>query len=402
VALIGTLKRIIKKYIKGEKMTKKQQEKEMTREERIENFCVDENEVRRDEEISLSGKYRLLIRYYKTKEGCWNYSRGTVYRISDKKEICDIKRNYSSFTHSFIEKNNQEWLITGRSYMSQTIINLDTGEEFEPGGDQYNGFAFCWINTHLSPDENTLVVEGCHWACPYEYRFFDFTDPSKGWSALSTEECIYADDKRPTFEENGDIVCYQTDKIYLPLGKFENEMSIKELEVISDDDFDDDDNWEEVENVRITLRRSGDTMKIVDKWISESERKRIEQRRIANENFEKWMKEFKLNDPLYLEYKELLENYKLPAEKYEAHGITYDGWCPDFKKRETRWCRRIVKHEGDKGYTVDLSWAVETGPIKLRIFKDGKTSESKFYEHSVDGMRQAFNFARELSTRNTH
>ena len=36
------------------------------------------------------------------------------------------------------------------------------------------------VAAYLSPDGHTLAVDGCHWACPYEYRFFDFTDPARG------------------------------------------------------------------------------------------------------------------------------------------------------------------------------------------------------------------------------
>jgi hypothetical protein len=387
-------------------------EKKMTNEERMESYCVDANEANRREKLSPSGRYRLLIRYYSTKKGCWNYSRGTVYRISDDKEICDIKRNYSTFHNSFVSKNDQEYLITGRSYMSQTIVNLDTGEVFEPDGNQHDGMAFCWARAALSPDGNTLLVDGCHWACPYEYRFFDFTDPSKGWKRLDLEpkdEYLYADDgKEPVFNEDGTFMCYQTRKFFLPLGKFEDDITEEEFDEICADpersaEYDDEDEkWTDVVCIRYTLERQGDIIKVVDKWISEAEQETIKQRKIGREKYEKWLKEFRANDPLYLKYQELLKKYELPAEKYESHGVTHKDWCPDFDKREKRWCRRIVKRDENKDnkqpYTVDLEWAVDTGPIKLQIYKDGSKHEDKFFEHSADEMEKAFNYAKGLIT----
>jgi hypothetical protein len=83
-------------------------------------------------------------------------------------------------------KNDQEWLITGRSYMGQTIVNLDTAQEYNDPKhpDKYEGHEFCWADAQLSLDGNVLIVEGCHWAAPYEKVEYDFTDPSKGWPLI--------------------------------------------------------------------------------------------------------------------------------------------------------------------------------------------------------------------------
>jgi hypothetical protein len=44
--------------------------------------------------------------------------------------------------------------------------------------DETDGHHFIWTGCALSPDENRLVVTGCHWACPYEGRVFDVSaDP---------------------------------------------------------------------------------------------------------------------------------------------------------------------------------------------------------------------------------
>lgn len=375
------------------------------------DYYIEENLRKTEEDITPSGRFKLVRRWYSTKKGCWNYSRGTVYRISDGKEICDIKRNYSSFHHSFIMKDGQEWLITGRSYMSQTLINLDTGEEFEPEGDQYNGQAFCWSGARLSPDGNVLLVEGCHWACPYEYRFYDFSDPAKGWPEIQIYENdkligLYSDEgKEPDFNKDGTVTAYESREYFKPWDKCEWDMTDEEEDRAFEDHWPDD-AWEHRVEVKKTLRREGDRFILIDTWMTEKEKER---RRRNEENRKKWEenhKKWKATDPLYLKYKEMIKKYSdLPAEDYMSRGITHKDWCPHFDKKETRWCHRIVKRDyhnerddeySKQGYTVELEWAQDTGPIKLEIYKEGKHFEDKFFEHSPEEMERAFEYVSKL------
>ena len=378
-----------------------------TRQQQTEEYFTDENEVmdRRTEKVTPSGRHKLITRYYSTRKGCWNYSRGTFYRISDGKEICDIKRNYSSFYHSFLTKNNQEWVVTGRSYMSQTIINLDTGEIFEPEGDQYNGGAFCWIGATLLSDERTLMVEGCVWACPYEYRFYDFSDPSKGWPELKLWEndketylCILHGDypKDPDFNQDGTITIFETSDFYLPLGKYDNDIELEELEALPRGEMDKIENWRVDINKKITLQRQEDKMVITNTWVSPEEQERERRRAEVNERWKAWRKKFTTTDPLYLRYLERLKDPDLTPETYEGTGVTYLGWAPGFDKKERRWCRRILKSADDQPYTVDLGWAVETGPIKLTIYKDGNSHDEKYFSHSAEAMNEAFDYTLSL------
>src|SRR5688500_4536509 len=182
----------------------------------VAQFFTEENlEGEPKDIISPSGRFRLTIRFYRTAPGRWSYSRGTVTRIRDGAPVCDIQRNFGVFHHSFVTKDGREYLITGRSYMSQTIVDLDRGQEFEPTGDHYNGGAFCWARCYLSPDGNTLAVDGCFWACPYEYRFFDFSDPSNGWASLpivgveTIEDPI--DKREPQWLDTSTFECFHWD-----------------------------------------------------------------------------------------------------------------------------------------------------------------------------------------------
>ena len=114
-------------------------------------------------------------------------------------------------------------------------------------------------------------------------------------------------------------------------------MSAEELQKISKEYEDKEENWGQIVSVKTTLKREGSQVKIVDRWISPEEQERIKKSRAAREKFEQWMAEFKKSDPLYLKFKELCNSPNLSPESYESHGQTYAGWCPDFKETETRW-----------------------------------------------------------------
>jgi hypothetical protein len=324
----------------------------MNREERrqVEELFRDENERESAEELSPSGRYRLLLRGYETRPNAWSYSRGTVYRVSDGGQICDIKRNFSLFHHTFVTKDGQEWLIAGRSYMSQTIVNLETGAEYEPGGDHYDGGAFCWAQCYLSPDGRTLAVDGCIWACPYEYRFFDFTDPSRGWPELPVEPdegYIPSGEKAPVWLSGDTFECYE-----LNAGA-----------VVA----------------RTRLARRGDRMVVVERWIDDAERHRREEETRAEEEEDAWRERFQAEDPIYRKAVELVARYALPDDG-SLGWSAYGG-----PRRLTKYFRRREPRA-----SADLIWFVERGPIQVRLYDtEGKLAGELEFEHSEAGMARA-------------
>ncbi len=129
---------------------------------------------------SPSGRYFLRITEYTAGPGSWNYSRGVVFREGDSDAVVDLKRNYGMFWHAWVQLRGREYLLCGEDYQGYNVIDLDAGTNtltFPP--DAYKGKGFCWAAAYPSPDGETLAVEGCYWACPYEVVFIDFTDPSK-------------------------------------------------------------------------------------------------------------------------------------------------------------------------------------------------------------------------------
>ena len=314
------------------------QDKNQKNRTHIEEFINPKNQKEETkEELSPSGRYRLLIRWYATKEGCWNYSRGTVTRVSDDLEVCDIVRNYSSFHHSFVTKGDVEYLITGRSYMSQTIVNLETGKDMEPQDYHYNGMGFCWAEATLSPDGNILVVDGCHWACPYEFRFYDFSDPEgQGWPEINVTDngegtCLYSDDEKPVFHEDGSITVCETAQIYTPTGQREDAITMEQLDEYGDA-YDDESNFDRETDVKLTLKRVGNEFVVTDAWKSEYRQARDKRQAEYEAKRKAEMKHWQDTDATLAKLKELLEK----DPDLELKGV---GWIGSSQK---------AREEGEK------------------------------------------------------
>jgi len=331
-------------------------------------MCRDEIKTNEKCYESPSKKYKLVITWHKTGENSWNYTKGKIYKNDEL--ITEILRNYSSFPFLFIEGHQKgDFLVCGEDYQGQTIVELSTGKyrsNSSNGADE--GYGFCWAEYKFDEKSNILTVCGCHWACPYEFRFFDFSDPMSGWQEIELDEtvneAIYEDNEWPLIDGET-IKTFNTNE--------EN-----------------DENDEQTKQSIKTFKRENNKLILIDEWMSDSEKERRKHLEKTNHEFEFWKNEFRSSDPLYLVYKSKLKEKWLNPSGHESIGITYDGWCQNFKKQERRWCRRI--HE-DEHNTFDLEWAVESGPVKLVVYKDGKHIEDKFFDHTPDGINKAFDSA---------
>jgi hypothetical protein len=309
---------------------------------------IDGGEERVDERaevLSPSGRYRLVIRSVHIPPH-YDYTRGTVTRVADGVEICDIKRNHFVFHHAFVTKDGREYLIAGHSYMSQSVVDLDAGTVYEPPGDHYDSSAFCWVLARLSPDGTTLAVDGCHWACPYEYRFYDFTDPARGWPAVPVaggDVIDVVDGRPPVWIDGATFECYQTRPG--PDGT---------LEVA----------------VRTRLRRDGHTMVVVERELSDGERARVAAEAARTAELDAWWSAFSTADPMYLAM----------AAAIRAHQLPDDGGVPAE--------RRIVKffRRAEPRASADLIWDVDARVAVRTYGADGRLGPETEFPHSVDGI----------------
>lgn len=353
-----------------------------------------ENAGKSTEHLSPSGRYKLVVTSYSTGEKTWNYTEGKVYRQDSDTPIGSIRRNYSRFPYLFVEDHadGHDYLIGGEEYQGQTILQLTTGEKRNLLPEEAKqGHGFCWASYEYNTDTKILMVDGCHWACPYEYRFFDFADPMNGWPRLEYEgmgedpdNWVDADDKKPTFEADGTIITYKT-----KYGSPDDE-----------DDYSEEDDHGNKRPQRVVATRTWkrDGLKLVEvaSWMSDDEKKYRADQEEASRRWEEWLDNFRKTDPLYLEARRLINEKPFDPKSYMSIGFTYEKWCPDFKGNERRVCHRLLQSKSPQ-VTVDLEWAHETGPVKLVIYKDGKHVEDKFFmEHSVASIQAAFAYARGL------
>jgi len=165
------------------------------------------------------GSYELEITPY-DKTGGFMFSRGVVSRNSEA--ISTVHRNYGAFPFHFItnHKNGHHYLVCGEDYQGQTIIELDTGRRWDLfDEDGHKGWGFCWASYTFRDDLNIMVVNGCRWAWPYEYRLYDFSDPPNmrhidvvfDNEEIECEYLEYFDSSMPpSFEPDKVVRFYQT------------------------------------------------------------------------------------------------------------------------------------------------------------------------------------------------
>ena len=197
---------------------------------KIEDFCIPENLLSINEYHSPSGKYSLLVSTYKTKEGCWNCTKGDVIYYGDV--IFSIYRNYSNFPFMFVEDhpNNTDYLVCSESYTTSTVVDLKSRNVNRCAYDSM----FCPRSWKISPNKQTIVVNGCYWACEDQIKIFDFTNPMEPWYQIGLSESI--PNSRgysfvSEFLDDDTIVCSSQELEYaVPLGRFIDDLSQEELE----------------------------------------------------------------------------------------------------------------------------------------------------------------------------
>lgn len=365
--------------------------------ESTDEFFTDDHMLDRPPMIypSPSGRFRLEVRTYRTKPNCWCYSRGTVIRVADGAVVADVRRNYSNFHHSFVTKDGREHLIAGRSYMGQTIVDLERGHEWSDPKhpDGYDGMEFCWAASMLSPDGRTLLVDGCHWACPYEYRFYDLTDPAQGWPALPIRDAagheapwLPAEDRRPPeLRDDGTIVCFETARRFTPLGRVEDDIG-KDLRATVDEAlWKDPASWEIVVDRRVTLAREPDHMRIVDDWRSDDrlrrDRAQAEADAAEEAMHEAWMRR--------------CTALPLVRAALTAHYLEHSLWITTPVGENAGKPGSFTLHvtTDRSGVTARVSLHVDEGPLEVSLARTGADGAYVQEHHALprdeDGARQA-------------
>jgi hypothetical protein len=377
--------------------------------------------------FSPSDRYQLQIRSYQTKEGCWSYTRGTVTRISDGQEICDLVRNYSDFLHTFVCKGDREYLITGEKYTSQTVVNLETGEVMQAVPDDIEAedknLGFCWASV-TSVGEDLLFVEGCYWAASYEFRFYDFSDPEKNrWPHLPViteqeyekhkealargelpEDLIYnqeflpADATPPVFED-GRIIVRETEAVYKPTGQREYSISCEELDSIDEDEYEKESNWKRVADVERVLERRGPALVITREWKSDHRKDAEARQKAYQEKQDAELRHFQETDTFLPVARRVLEQ----SPVFELGGVGFMGSSQKAREEGEKnhwffslWVRQI-NDEKRSNPECHVQWGTVNGDfLTLSInHYQIKHYEKKEFSKSEQGMLDLLSYLAE-------
>lgn len=137
--------------------------------------------------------------------------------------LLDLTTHYLTFVLFYTYKNN-DWVILSKKDGKQIFINLDSQKQYDTSLmegrykkeiSEERSAKYCyendfiWCEVFLFGD--LLAVEGCIWACPYEFIFYDISELSKGpiYIPIKKEDGIWLSDPDSSkiFEnENGKII----------------------------------------------------------------------------------------------------------------------------------------------------------------------------------------------------
>ncbi|USE35641.1 hypothetical protein [Endozoicomonas sp. SCSIO W0465] len=186
----------------------------------------------------LDEKYQLESGRYINSD--WSYSHVKITKCTDGKVLVNLLRDFLDPLHRHFRCRDQDWILTGHTYLSPVLVNLTTGNTYEQGGDHYFSWNFLWQAARASLDGNTLAVLGLFWGgYPEEIRFYDFSNPDQGFRPIQSKRYLW-----PTRDGYHGWPTWQATEIGDSVGTFYMQK----------------DNSEDAPVYSVTVRRAGDRM----------------------------------------------------------------------------------------------------------------------------------------------
>lgn len=354
-------------------------------------FILHENKISESEFFSPSKKYKLLISEYKTKENSWNYTQGVIIRVATNITIAKINRNYSQFNYSFLTKGDTEWLQVGESYMAQTFVNLETGQIFDNleklklTKQFQQGLSFCWDKSWLSPDGNTLAVDGCYWAHEFEFQFFDFTDPATGWPEIKYTgniELIYNCALKPHWNPDNTFSIFNGTE-HIKYGDNYIDITLDEdYDKIPDEIKNIESNLVTLQDEEIILRRDNNQIIISSHTMNQKTQAWRQQSQEYQKQIELENNKLKQDSQIYQKLSELLGN---SYNKFEFFNYPNNIKCFDINLENYNWWKED-KPEPHK--SCNICWGISEGPIQLYFEIKKNRVKELTYPQSLESLPQ--------------
>jgi len=269
--------------------------------------------------------------------------------------------------------------------MSQTFVNLDTGDIYD-STDQLKstkeykgGLSFCWARSQISPDGNTLVVSGCIWGGPYEYKFYDFTDPSTGWPELETDDFYYEDGhKKSEWSEDGYFNIYESTE-YINYNGQKFDTWSEEYFNMPNEDITEDKYVYETEQKRV-VKREHNKIVTVSLWKSDKRIDEETEREKAEKENKRLREQMENDNELYQKIKKNLQ--QPPYHIYGGYMNPYFRlYIANFKSDD------LTTNELKK--QCEIVWHLTNGPIVMKFWICGKGNiKEKEYLHELNSITE--------------
>ena len=121
--------------------------------------------------------YRIEWEHYRQNKPNhdWVATRVKVFDNRSSEVLFEFFKDDSHTFHTWMNLNETDYLVCAEILCGgQTVIDL-TNRKMASYADGTDGFI--WAQFFPSPDSKTLAVVGCFWACPYEIKIYDFSEP---------------------------------------------------------------------------------------------------------------------------------------------------------------------------------------------------------------------------------
>ena len=113
-------------------------------------------------------------------------------------------------------KNSRDYIVYRKSLYGYSVFSVAEKRNIDYiPKESFNGKGetFIWCILHYCETNNVLAVDGCYWACPYNFEFYDFTNPMEVPLPFyaSTYDFINSDKKylcdgEIAFTEKGEVI----------------------------------------------------------------------------------------------------------------------------------------------------------------------------------------------------